>query len=65
MRKIKKSALLVLLGGTMFFGSCLGGLGWKQVAWTAAVSVGTQFLTDNNGVFDLFDDGSTEAAANP
>jgi hypothetical protein len=65
MRNMKKGALLLALAGTTLFGGCLGGMGWRQLAWTAAISVGTQFLTDNNGVFDLFDDGSTEAAATP
>ncbi len=65
MRNTKKGALLLALAGTTLFGGCLGGFNLKQIVLPAAVYFGAEFLTDNNGVFDLFDAGSTEAAAQP
>jgi len=64
MRKMKKGALLAALSGaTLFGGGCLGGGNWTQWLWTAALQQGVEFVFDNDGVVDLFEDGAT--AANP
>lgn len=65
MNKIKKIAFTVLAGGMVLGGGCLGGGGgwWQQVLWGAAISIGTDFATDNDAVFDLFEDGEPTAAA--
>lgn len=59
--KMKKTALVALLGGTILGGGCLG-LNWKQLLWTTAVYGVTEFVLDNDGVFDLFEDGNVAAA---
>ncbi len=59
--KMKKTALVTLLGGTILGGGCLG-LNWRQVLWTTALYAATEFVLDNDGVFDLFEDGNVAAA---
>lgn len=63
MNKIKKIAFAVLAGGTVLGGGCLGGIPWQQVLWGAAISIGTDFATDNDTVFDLFEDGDVTVNA--
>ena len=57
--KMKVAALMVLCGSVFQFGGCWGGggNGWFGRLWTATVAgVASDFLTDNDGVFDLFQD---------
>ena len=61
MRKVKMGALLAMLGGSTLFGGCLGGGNWTQWLWTAALQQGVEFVFDNDGVFDLWEDGGTAA----
>lgn len=68
--KAMKCAAMVAVLGTCFhsagcgFGN-LGGLGrWVGGLFGSVVPyVAAEFLTDNDGIFDLFEDGAT--AANP
>jgi hypothetical protein len=57
-RTTKRAAGLAAVGGiALNFGGCLGGGDWWQkVATDTAVSVGYEFLLDNDSVFDLFQD---------
>ena len=47
----------VVLGG----GGC-GGLPWQLLLWGSALEMGLDFVTDNDAVFDLFEDGAVTAA---
>ncbi len=65
-KKNVKSALAAGVVGTMLGGGCLGGLPWQQILWGSAISVAADFATDNDAVFDLFEDGDvTVADENP
>ncbi len=60
MKKSKRIALAVLAGGMMFHLGCLGGLlgqMWRAVPLYAAL----EFVSDNDGVFDLFEAGNVAA----
>ena len=59
---MKKGAMLALLSGLTLFGGCLGGFGWQKVFWATAIYAGQEFVLDNDGVFDLFEDGEPTAA---
>lgn len=61
MRKMKKGALVLMLGGSTLFGGCLGGW-WNAALQGIPGTLLTEFLTDNDGFFDLFEDGGTAAA---
>lgn len=61
MRKVKMGALLAMLSGSTLFGGCLGG--WFNAALAGIPgTLLTEFLLDNDGIFDLFEDGGTAAA---
>ncbi len=60
--KTKAIALATLAGGTVMGGGCLGGLPWEQLLWGTALEVGLEFVTDNDSVFDLFEDGGETAS---
>ena len=60
--KTKAIALATLAGGTVLGGGCLGGLPWQQILWGSAISVAADFATDNDAVFDLFEDGAEGAS---
>ncbi len=62
MRNMKKSAALAALTGVTLFIGCLGNIGWKRLLWDTALYAGTEFVLDNDGVFDLFEDGDPTAA---
>lgn len=62
-----KCAMAAALAGTMLGGGCLfgGGLPWQQILWGSAISIGTEFLLDNDASplgIDLFEDGDVPAA---
>lgn len=58
-----KSAALALLSGGMLLNGCLSLDGfWGRTLIAAGIAVGTDFLTDNDGIFDLFEDGAETAA---
>ncbi len=60
--RIKKFVFATLVGGIVFGGGCLSGGGmWGRMLWTSAISVATDFVTDNDAVFDLFEDGEPTA----
>jgi len=63
MRKVKL-AFITMVAGVMFGGGCLfgGGLPWQTILWGSALDLGVQFVTDNDTVFDLFEDGNVAAA---
>ncbi len=61
MRNMKKCAALAALSGATLFGGCLG-LDWQQLLWTTAIYAADEFVLDNDGVFDLFEDGAEAAA---
>ncbi|MHC4091455.1 MAG: hypothetical protein ACYSVY_14490 [Planctomycetota bacterium] len=55
-KKMLKYGALVATGGMILqFGGCLGG-NWQNLAWSAVTYAGLEFVTDNDGVFDLFQD---------
>lgn len=58
-KKIKMVALATIAGGTVLGGGCIGGLPWQQLLWFSAAEIGLEFVTDNDAVFDLFEDGAT------
>ena len=60
--KMKVAALAALVGTVFQFGGCLGG-NWQRILWTAAISQGAEWVLDNDGVFDLFDDGDRDTDA--
>jgi len=57
-KKMLRVGAIVALGGMVFGGGCLGfgGGWWGKLAWDAATYAGLEFLTDNDSVFDLFQD---------
>lgn len=58
-RKNSKIVALVLAAGTLFqFGFC----NLQQLAYNFATAALIEFVTDNDGVFDLFEDGAEAAA---
>lgn len=61
MTKYKGSILAVLAGATMLSGGCLTG-NWQKLLLDTAFNVATDFLLDNDNVFDLFEDGGEAAA---
>ena len=60
MRKMKIGALLAMLGGSTLFAGCLGDY-FSWIAQGLPGSVISEWLLDNNSVFDLFPDGGTTA----
>lgn len=57
MRKAKMGALLMMLSGSTLFGGCLGG--WFNAALQGIPgTLLAEWLVDNDGVFDLFEDGA-------
>ncbi len=61
LKNAKKLALIGLASGVMFQWGCLG-VSWRQVLWTTALNQVGEFLLDNDGIFDLFEDGNVVAA---
>ncbi len=64
MRKMKRATLAALCGAMVFGGAGCLGLGdswWGKAFWDVAVFTGLEFVTDNDGVFDLFEDGDLTA----
>ncbi len=61
---VRKVALGLLAGGTLLGTSCLwgGDSWWSRLMWTGAVYTGLEYVTDNDAVFDLFEDGNVEPA---
>jgi len=59
MSNTKKAALAVVAGSMMAFGGCIN---WQQLLYTAAVNTAIEFVTDNDNIFDLFEDGGAAAA---
>jgi len=57
MKRVKKSVLFAVLAGGTMFGGCLGDW-WGWVIQGVGGSVVAEFLTDNDGFFDLFEDGA-------
>ncbi len=68
MRKMKRAALAAMCGAMLFGSGCLGfgGFGggnwWGRMFWDAALYAGLEFVADNDGVFDLFEDGNVVVA---
>ena len=55
-KKMLKYGALAATGGLILqFGGCLGG-NWQTLAWGSALYAGLEFVTDNDSVFDLFQD---------
>ena len=59
-KKIVKYGALAATGGLLLqFGGCLGFGGggmWNRLVWQGVTYAGFEFLTDNDAVFDLFQD---------
>jgi hypothetical protein len=64
MGKKVKYAAMATLAGTLLGGGCLGGLPWQQLLWVTAIQQAAEFALDNDGVFDLWEDGGVAPAAN-
>ncbi|MHC5112789.1 MAG: hypothetical protein ACYTHJ_23285 [Planctomycetota bacterium] len=43
---------------TASMGGCIAGGWWWDFLWNAAINVGTDFVTDNDAVFDIWEDGN-------
>ncbi len=56
-KSLKSVALTLLTGGMVLGGGCLG-INWQQLLVNTAVQQGIEFLLDNDGVFDLWEDGN-------
>ncbi len=55
-KSMKKAVVLAAMGGALLqFGGCFGGI-FQALLQGAPVYVGLEFLTDNDGIFDLFAD---------
>lgn len=59
--QLVKAAALAGVGGSMLMmdGCWFGGGGsgwWRQLLWQGAIGVATEFVLDNDSVFDLFQD---------
>ena len=67
MRKMKRATLAALCGAMVFGGGCLGfgDTWWGRLFWDAAVFTGLEFVTDQDSVFDLFEDGDPAATTTP
>ena len=62
MRRSMKIVGMLLAGGMMFqFGGCLGGV-LNSVVRSLPGALAAEYLLDNDGVFDLFEDGAAAAA---
>ena len=56
-RTVKMAAMAVLASGCMFQFVCLGD--WFNMAWrNLPGNIATEWLTDNDAIFDLFEDGN-------
>lgn len=54
-----KCAMAAALAGTMLGGGCgFGSIPWNALFYNAAVATAVEFVLDNDGVFDLFEDGA-------
>jgi len=60
MQRNKKVALTAMAGTLMAFGSCLS-VNPQELLVSAATHSVLEFVLDNDGVFDLFEDGGTGA----
>jgi hypothetical protein len=58
MTKLKSTVLVLLVASTILTGGCLN---WQRILLDTAIYAGTEFLMDNDAVFDLFPDGDTTA----
>ena len=60
-RTVKATAMAILASGCLFQLGCLnvGGL-WNAVWRGAPVYVALEYLTDNNAVYDLFDNQAAQ-----
>ncbi|MGB2985238.1 MAG: hypothetical protein WBE26_05090 [Phycisphaerae bacterium] len=57
-KKTLKGAALAAMAGTMLqFGGCLGDSWWGRILWDGVIYAGYEYVLDNDGVFDLFEDG--------
>lgn len=51
-KTVKAAAAIALFGTVLQFGGCIGQI-WKTLAGSAVSYIGLEFLTDNNGVFEI------------
>jgi len=57
-RSVKRTAMALLCAGCVFqLGGCFGGI-FNAMVRTAIPYVALEFVTDNDGIFDLFADGN-------
>jgi len=61
-RTVKATAMTILASGCLFQLGCLnvGGL-WNSVWRTAPVYFALEWVTDNDGLYDLFEGGAVAA----
>ena len=60
-KTLRSAALLALSGCLLQFGGCLGGGWWGRLIWDAALYAGWEYLTDNDAMFDLWEDSAVTA----
>ena len=58
-RAIRSAGFAVLLGSIFAFNGCLSADFFKRTLESTVTYGALEFLTDNDGVFDLFEDGAT------
>jgi len=65
MRKnMTKSTAIAMLAGTLLQGGCINwDSWWGQLLYTGFIVSGIEWVTDNDAIFDLFEDGNVAAPA--
>ncbi|MEK6797908.1 MAG: hypothetical protein AABZ12_02975 [Planctomycetota bacterium] len=61
MKTTKRIALGVIAGSMLFNWGCLGGM-FNQVWRAVPVYAALEWVSDNDGIFDLFEGGNVTAA---
>ena len=63
-RKVKAIALATMAGGTMLGSGCLWGndTWWGKLIWDGVIYAGYEYVLDNDGVWDLWEDGNVVVA---
>ena len=55
-KTMKGAAIAALLGSVLQFGGCFGNSWWGRILGDAALSAAYEFIWDNDGILDLFED---------
>ena len=61
-KTMKGAAIAALLGSVLQFGGCFGSSWWGRLLEDAALSAAYEFIWDNDGILDLFEDDGNNVA---